>query len=239
MIMIKDIAKAYEAEQQYYKDKDRLHSNVLDILDYIRPCGYDTYEEYWKDVQEYKLKIQNYEIVEAPGIAEDVYIDYIKNNKPTFVYLINSSNNYAFVPQNFEHDEIFKEYNIIPAHMTYKADNGVIITSNGDLRIVLITNEIEIEIEYFLNKLKQYLSIFFENVIVDNNDILIDNKKVCGSGFMKINNMNIYMFQITFVDRIELIKKICKNSIKEPGFIDSKILSPYKLKDEFISWLRL
>ena len=45
--MAKDIARAYEAEQQYYKDKDTQHSNVLNILDYIGPYGYDNYDEYY------------------------------------------------------------------------------------------------------------------------------------------------------------------------------------------------
>lgn len=237
--MTKNIAKAYEAEMQYYKDKDRLHSNVLDIMDYIGPCGYDTYEEYWNDVQEYKFKTTNYEIIEAEDIAEDVYLNHIKTRTPAFFYLINSSNNYAFVPQNFKHDEIFEEYNIIPAHMTYIANNGIIITSNGDLRVVIISYDVKYPIENLLIKLKNYLLNYFNNVVVDNNDILIDNKKICGSGFMTINGMNVYMFQITFVDRVDLIKKICKNSIKEPGYIDPNIVSQYKLKDEFISWLRL
>lgn len=237
---MKDIAKAYKAEQNYYADKERLHSNTLDIMNYLTPCGYDNYDDYYNDVQEYKLKIQDYDIVEAKDIAEDVYMWHIKNKKPAFFYIIHSSNNYAFVPLNFEHDEIFKEYNIIPAHMTYKTDHGIIITSDGDLRVVIISDElIEIHINYFLNKLQNYLSKFFDNVIIDNNDVLINNKKVIGSGFINMNNMNIYMFQITFVDRTDLIKKICTDSIKETSYIDPNILTPEQLKDEFLSWLKV
>ena len=68
MIMTKNIAAAYNAELHYYQDKESIQSNVLDVMDYIRPCGYDTYEEYYADVQEYKLKIQDYAIVEEPYI---------------------------------------------------------------------------------------------------------------------------------------------------------------------------
>lgn len=237
--MAKDIALAYQEENRYYKDKDTLHSNTLNILDYIGKAGYDNYEDYYSDLQEYLLKTQDYEIVEPVDIAEDVYMENINKQKPAFFYLINSSNNYAFVPLNFENDEIFDEYGIIPAHMTYLTNNGVIITSDGDLRIVLITPEIDIPLGYFLSKLENFLSLYFDDVRVDNNDILIDNKKVCGSGFIRMNSMNIYMFQITFVDRSDLIKKICTNSVKEPGHINSDVLSQYKLKDEFLSWLRL
>ena len=76
--MAKDIARAYEAEQQYYKDKDTQHSNILDILDYIRPYGYDNYDEYYNDVQEYMLRIQNYEIKEVENVSEDCYVNYLE-----------------------------------------------------------------------------------------------------------------------------------------------------------------
>lgn len=237
--MTKDIALAYQEENRYYKDKDRLHSNTLNILDYISKAGYDNYDDYYSDLQEYLLKTQDYEIVEVKDITEDAYMEGINKRKPSFYYIINSSNNYAFVPMNFENDEMLKEKGLIPAHMTYFANNGLIITSNGDLRIVLITPQIDIKLEYFLYKLRDFLSLYFDNVNVDNNDVLIDNKKVCGSGFIQLNSMNIYMFQITFVDRSDLIKSICKNSVKEPGYINPDILSQYALKDEFLSWLRL
>ena len=50
--MEKDIALAYQEEVHYYKDKDRLHSNTLNILDYISKAGYDNYDDYYSDLQE-------------------------------------------------------------------------------------------------------------------------------------------------------------------------------------------
>lgn len=237
--MSKDIAKAYEAEQQYYKDKDRLHSNTLDIMDYIGSYGYDNYDEYYNDVQEYMLKIQDYEIKEVKNVSEDCYVYYLQNNIPALVYNIHSDNNFAFVPNSFDKDELFAKYNIIPQRMNYDASNGVIITSDGDLKMVIIVPDfIKLPKDYFLVKLYNYLLNYFDDITIDNNDIMLYNKKVVGSGVQNINNMNVYMFQITFVDRSELIKQVCTSSVKEPGFIDKNIISQEKLKDEIASWLQ-
>ena len=43
--MVKDIAGAYNAEQKYYKDKEDLQSNILNVIDYIQPFGYNNYDE--------------------------------------------------------------------------------------------------------------------------------------------------------------------------------------------------
>lgn len=239
MIMTKDIAKAYAAEQQYYKDKDTQHSNVLNILDYIGPCGYDNYDEYYNDVQEYMLRIQNYEIKEVENVSEDCYVNYLQNKIPALVYNIHSDNNFAFVPNSFDKDDLFAKYNIIPQRMNYDANNGVIITSDGDLKMVIIVPDfIKLPKDYFLVKLYNYLSNYFDNVFIDNNDIMLHNKKIVGSGVQNINSMNVYMFQITFVDRAELIKQVCTSSVKEPGFIDENIISQEKLKNEIVSWLQ-
>ena len=239
MIMAKDIARAYEAEQQYYKDKDTQHSNILDILDYIRPYGYDNYDEYYNDVQEYMLRIQNYEIKEVENVSEDCYVNYLQNKIPALVYNIHSDNNFAFVPNSFDKDELFAKYNIIPQRMNYDANNGVIITSDGDLKMVIIVPDfIKLPKDYFLVKLYNYLSNYFDDIFIDNNDIMLHNKKIVGSGVQNINGMNVYMFQITFVDRAELIKQVCTSSVKEPGFIDENIISQEKLKNEIVSWLQ-
>lgn len=236
--MKKDIEAAYNAEIQYYKDKEEQHSNVLDILDYIQPCGYDNYDDYYKDVQFFKMKSLKYVIDEVPNIREDCYVKYLQNQIPAVVYNIHSDNNFAFVPNSFDKDELLAQYNIIPQRMNYEADYGVIITADGDLKMVIIMPEdIDIDKNYFLYKLKDYLSKYFDNVRIDNNDILIDNKKVIGTGVTDINHMNVYMFQITFIDRSKLIKQICTTSIKEPGNINVDILSQEKLLSEIISWL--
>lgn len=240
MIMTKDIAKAYAAELQYYNDKDTHHSNTLDILDYIKPCGYNTYDEYYSDVQEYMLRTLNYEIVEEPYIDPNMPIPYIQQRQPAYLYTINCDTNYAFVRNDFDKDDILKNYNYTICRLGYEFSHGPIISEDGDLRIYLIYPiQIELDVNYFLNKFKDYLLNYYDNVVVDNNDIMINNKKVCGSVMLNLNQMNILLMQVNFTDKTKIVEEICGISDKMPGYINPSILSAENLNNEFMSWLRL
>jgi len=237
---MKDIAKAYKAEQNYYADKERLHSNTLDIMNYLTPCGYDNYDDYYNDVQEYKLKIQDYDIVEEPYIDPKLHNPYILNKIPACLYQIHCNTNYAFVTNDFDKNEILQNYNYEICKLGYNFSSGPIISESGDLRIdIIYSYQIKINHEYFLNKLKQYLLNYFDNVQIDNNDLLIDNKKVCGCVSYIYNDMYIILMQINFIDKSEIIQKICGEQHKKPGYINPNILSPEQLKDEIITWLTL
>jgi len=185
------------------------------------------------------LKEQNFKIEEIKDIFNDKYIKNATDNISSLMYNINCENNYAFVPIDFNNYELLEQYNIIPRKFNYKNSKGVIITSNNDLKfIITVPHFIHLPLNYFLTKLRDYLSNYFDDCRIDYNDIMINNKKICGSAFCKINNMDIFMFQITFTDRVELIKKICTKSIKDVGFIDSSILSQETLLNEIISWIK-
>lgn len=187
------------------------------------------------------LKNLNFKIDEVKLGVENPYKDYMENyiiNRiPAIVYNINDDNLLAFVPNNFEKYNILEENNIIYQKVNYVTDKGVIITGDGDLKFVIIMpDNIDINIYYFIRKIKNYLLKYFINVDVHNNDIMIKKKKVIGTVKNNINNMNVFMFQITFNDRTELIKKICTESIKEVGFIDPNILNAETLLEEILSW---
>ena len=238
--MEKDIALAYQEENRYYEDKDRLHSNTLNILDYISNAGYDNYDDYFSDLQEYLLKIQDYEIVEEPEINASIPLPYLKSNKPAFLYTINCGVNYAFVPNRIYDYEIIEKYGYTPVKLGYDSSNGPILSSDGDLRIYLLYPvSINLFYEYFSNKIVSFLSNHFENVRLDNNDIMLDNKKIIGGASTIVNNMRIVVFQVNFVDKLSDIQAICGITNKVPGYIDSSIVSAEDVKNEFLSWLKL
>lgn len=238
--MEKDIALAYQEENRYYKDKDSLHSNTLNILDYISKAGYDNYDDYYSDLQEYLLKIQDYEIVEEPEINADIPLPYLNGNKPAFLYAINCGVNYAFVPNRINDYAVIEEHGYTPVKLGYDSSNGPILSSDGDLRIYLVYPvNIILHYDYFSNKIVNFLSRYFENVRLDNNDIMLDNKKIIGGASTIMNNMRIVVFQINFVDKLSDIQAICGITNKVPGYIDSSIISAVEFKNEFLSWLRL
>lgn len=238
--MEKNILLAYQEEINYYADKVRLNSNTLDVLDYIGKAGYDNYEEYYIDLQEYLLKAQNYEIVEEPEINANIPVPYITSNTSAFLYAINCNVNYAFVPNRINDYTTIESHGYTPVKLGYESSNGPILSCDGDLRIYLMfPANIDISYSYFSVKMSQLLSNYYEDVSTDNNDVMVNGKKVIGGASTIMNNMRIVVFQINFVDKLAAIQDICGISDKVPGHIDSSVISPEEFKNEFLKWLRL
>ena len=238
--MEKDIALAYQEECRYYEDKDRLHSNTLNILDYIGKAGYDNYDDYYSDLQEYLLKIQDYEIVEEPEINANIPLPYLSGNKPAFLYAINCGTDYAFVPNRINDYDAIEERGYTPVKLGYDSSNGPILSCDGDLRIYLVYPAIiDLSYDYFSKKIVSFLSGRFDNVRLDNNDVMLYDKKVIGGASTVVNNMRIVVFQVNFVDKLSDIQAICGITNKVPGYIDSSIMSAEEFKNEFLTWLSL
>lgn len=238
--MAKDIALAYQEENRYYEDKERLHSNTLNILDYIGKAGYESYKTYYSDLQEYLLKIQDYDIVEEPEINANIPVPYLNSRKPAFLYAINCGVNYAFVPNRINDYSEIEKLGYVPVKLGYDSSNGPILSSDGDLRIYLVyPANIDLYYDYFSNKIVSFLSERFSNVRLDHNDVMLDDKKIVGGAAVVMNEMKIVVFQINFVDKLSDIQTICGVTNKVPGYIDSSIVSAEEFKNEFLSWLKL
>jgi len=238
--MTKDIARAYAAELRYYQDKEAQHSNVLDIMDYIVPCGYDTYGEYYADAQVYMLRTLDYDVVEEPYIDPAMPLPYLNERRPAFLYTIHCGTNYAFVKNDFDKEDVLSKHGYRMTKLGYEFSSGPILSSDGDLRIYLIYPiQIDLNATYFLEKFREYFSEYFTDVAIDNNDIMIAGKKVCGSVMFDHNEMKVLLMQINFSDKEDIIREICGPSAKAPGYIDPTILGAEQLKNEFVSWLSL
>jgi len=242
MVMEKNIALAIQKEEEYIYDKVNNNDVELNIYDYLKSSGYTDLEEYRKDAKDYWVKSQNYVVVEEPVINADVPVPYLTSQTPAFLYTINCIHNYAFIPTSYNNYDLIEQYGYTPVKLGYDNSNGPILSSDGDLRIYLIfrkSNVVEINYHYFLIKLRDYIGNYFDNVIISNNDILIDNNKVLGGAMIEYNGLMIVVFQINFVDKRNDIINICGISPKNPGFIDSTILSAEQIKNEFLTWLTL
>lgn len=237
--MEKNIELAISKINEYYHQILDLNDNTENIYAYLSGAGYTNIDEFTFDKSVYLLKHQEYAIVEEPYISSDVPIPYIQEKKPAFLYTIDCGESYVFVPHDHVDDGTFDKYGLTKVSLGYSAEHGVILSFDGDLRIYLIySDEVDLHSDYFLRKLSDKLSMYFDDVSVDNNDVIINGKKVAGSAELHYNNLRILLFQITFNDNSEIIRAVCGESKKEPGFIDKNVLSPYELKDEFLSWLQ-
>jgi len=240
--MEKNIALAIQKEGEYIYDKINNNSVHLNIYDYLSQAGYTDLDEYRRDAKDYWVKSQNYEIVREPVINADVPTPYLQGQVPAFLYTIDCDYNYAFVPMSYTNYTPLEEYGYTPVKLGYENSNGPILSSDGDLRIYFILRKhdyIEITYHYFLIKIKEYLENYFDDVEINNNDLLINKKKVIGGAMIEYNGMNIVVFQINFIDKASDVMDICGITTKVPGYIDSSIVTAEQLKNEFLSWLTL
>lgn len=240
---MKDIAKAYKAEQEYLHRKIDLQDNTANIYEYLAEGGYNNIEEYKNDVQEYCIISQNYIVIEEPYINIELALPYINTNTSALLYAINCGENYAFVPNSYNNESLLSSYGYKQVKLGYDNSNGPILSADGDLRLYIILNKyynIDIDELYFHKKLKNFLLNYYDDVKIDNNDILINDKKICGGVINNYNdNLLIVVFQINFVDKYNDIINICGESKKIPGYIDNKILTPEQIKNEFLKWLHI
>lgn len=158
--------------------------------------------------------------------------------------IISVDDDYTFVYKGNNKKEINIEYcqqNNISIY-NYGTFGGAVVVSPGDYNIgVVIPTQLDLGSNFFLNNIALILNKYFENVKVDNNDILINDKKVLGSAGFGNEEFFFFVAQISFSDKFELIQRICgdiEEGGKQPGYIDPNILSAEQLKEELLSWLQ-
>jgi hypothetical protein len=116
---------------------------------------------------------------------------------------------------------------------------GVLVTTPDDLIVSLVSQHHGLE-EELLEKLRDDLISFGINCYIDNNDILVDGKKLVGFASIRLECVSIYAFQVSFVVDLELINTIClKPMEKEPiGLLEVKKVNRNQLTRAIKSWLQ-
>lgn len=123
----------------------------------------------------------------------------------------------------------------------YNSFGGNIVAAEGDYGIVfLVPRSIDLTEDFLINKVAYLLAKYFDNLEVRGNDILLDNKKIVGSGSFGNDQIFFMMFYFSMTDKGELIKQICGVPMtdKEPGYIDTEILSIEQLREDLLTWLQ-
>ena len=112
---------------------------------------------------------------------------------------------------------------------------GYIITGENDLSLAIITHDLGIKPGYYLQRIKAILDKYVDGVTIDNNDILINGKKVLGSAQFATNNMYAFVFGASFTDYTDLIYQLCPPQTgKAPGYITG--CTAEQLKSEIMEW---
>jgi len=130
-----------------------------------------------------------------------------------------------------------RENNITVLHSPVAVSGGTVVFSAGDLNFSFVTKDLQAD---WLGSVRQgiceYLAGKGLNATVDNNDILIDGKKVSGGSAGTQGGMRVESIFIAVISSAELIEKIClKKRIKQPTYLQEYGITAQEIQDTVIN----
>lgn len=142
--------------------------------------------------------------------------EILTNQEEAFVYAIGTEN-CAIIGRNGGADiQAIKDKNI--RYVEINHEGGTIISSPGDVEIGIFTKGYygrEIIRDGIINDIVKLIKEKGHNVEIDNNDILINNRKVVGFGSRMYGELLYSAIQISVNCNIDLIKSICTKPMKK------------------------
>lgn len=136
-------------------------------------------------------------------------------------------------------EEYCLEHNI-PIY-PYNSFGGNIVATPEDYGVLFVLPQsIDVSAKLILENITEILAKYFEDVEIQGNDILIDGKKVAGSGSFGNDEIFVMMLYFSMSDKGDLVYNICGEPVtgKTAGYIDPAILPGEQLKSEVLSWLQ-
>lgn len=143
---------------------------------------------------------------------------------------------------NNETKQLNEEYckkNDIPIY-PYNSFGGNIVATKEDYGIAFfLPPSVDVSLQLVLENIISILEKYFSNVRIEGNDILLNDKKIIGSGSFGNEDIFCILIYFSMSDKGDLISNICGEPVsnKTPGYIDSNILSREQLIAEVSSWL--
>lgn len=230
-----DIKKAIQIEDEYIKCRLR-GEEPFHLADKICECGFDGLEQYFEEKKEYLFSQIQFQKFEANPLDAVSKIESIIRAGIDGVLLVDTNQTVVYYG-DVEFNREYCEDNDIPL-VSIGTSAGAFITAPNEISIgIFLPSEIGIDGEWILQKFKNIFERYMDNVVVDNNDILVDGKKVLGSAFYNIGNRFGFVSHISFTDNLDTISAICHPSTsgKIPGYITA--MTRDDLRREVMEWL--
>jgi lipoate-protein ligase A len=170
--------------------------------------------------------------LDANDVAENV-AEAIKNEKDC-IFMCKGEGIHAFHGNDEINLELCEQLGVKVVELNYRG--GTIIGSKEDLSMLIIfPKEIGMREQDVTSK---FLEAIGPEASYDDNDIMLNGKKIAGITWREFKNISVYTIQVSFKDYTEYINQICKKEAKKiPGYIDSEIITRDELENSIISWL--
>lgn len=226
-------------EQRYLTDKFSGIETSLSAR--LVPYGYTTLAEYFKEKQDYEFSNINFNIIEEPmpnGVSE--IFKMINTNQPG-ILLVDWEDTYV-VCGNQGLEEFNQDYcnehgiTFFPLY----SNGGTIVGSIGDFSLgICCPVSVVHNSDYILNHVKDILQNHTPAVIsVAGNDILVDDKKICGSANYRKDDVFMVIMHFSFKDWSELISNICTTTKKSKAVDYVNFMTRDEFKMEVLRWLQ-
>lgn len=239
---MKTIEELVTIEQQYIEER----LNGVENIDFIGILQEEnlTNEEFQYKKGEYYLKHFGPNTIDVSGstVQEALAFDMeaIKKQQNTITYGSIAGRQVWYPTEDSYNKEYCIENNIITACMPYAG--GVICTTPSDLEaFICAKNPPSLLSKVILDKLVKWIQSDTTAIVsLNNNDILIDGKKVFGIASFQKNDMVVYVFHVSFNIDLDMINKVClKPMLKTPTALSEYInYNKDNLIEEMMSWLK-
>lgn len=236
---MKDIEGAIKLEEKYiqYRMDDK---EPFSLEDEIKKYGFDNLKQYFDEKLNFQISQLSFSVKEVvPFTAAEAMLNLMKT-KTNGILLMNTDQTVVYHGSK-DFNRQYCEENNIPIIEHY-SNGGTLVASDGELSIGICMPFFNgLSGEYILLKLKEILDKYYNHneVVIDNNDLMIDGKKVCGTTVYPTSEIFGFLAQFSFDDKSELISKICypseSGSEKTAGYIDK--LTREELRKEVLEWL--
>lgn len=241
---MKNIKGAINAEQEYLAKIERGEPSEP-LISLIGKYGYENFDDFYLDKTMQSIKEIDLPVYEINDSFDSVVNEKVSANEPCICYNINIGKTIAYVPNDFHEYDKLESNHIESYNMKYGGNSdkkSVIITGDGDLKIgIMLPYHLIHEAgnsKFLLNGISSILSKYINGIKVSNNDIIDENGKIAGSAIANIGNLCIFYIQITFSDKRKLIENICGVSNKRPSYVRRDKVSPNKLLNNIVKWLK-
>lgn len=240
--MNQNILQGIKIQEKYLHDIEENRESNIVFADAIKDLGFSSLDDFFSQKALYQLRtsFQNQHYTTTPAQIMNLSRECIQN-KRCAVIDADVENNCVHIGSGKDtviNTEYCKQHNI--EVYPYDGYGGAIVSGAGDYNLTLIfSDNIDIDTSVILKQIQRILSKYFDDVIVDSNDILIDGKKVMGATYAHANNMVFLGVAFAFVYQPDIVTAICgtPKTGKEIGCINPEILSRDQFKKELLSWL--
>ena len=237
------VEQGIELNKQHIYNVEYNIEEEIPFINQIKALGYTDLEEFFNDKIEYEMQhILNGQVYSVePKDAMPTLRSLLQNNKYGIVsvYTNETCVHHGQDPSKTLNIKYCEEHNI-PIY-SYDSFGGNIVATKNDYSVALLLPlTIDISAGFILEKTKEILLKYFDKVEIQDNDILINNKKVAGATSFGTDEFFFLIYHFSMSDKEELITAICgePTSGKQPGYIDTAILSTEQLMEDFLSWLQ-